>query len=866
MATSPENWDRVKDLFEAALERDPEQRSAYLRQNASDPGVREEVERLLVEHDQASGFLSSPAFEGLQFQPKQSEHRFLPGEVLAGRFRIVRFIAAGGMGEVYETQDLELRENLAIKTIKPEVLRQSNALERFRREVHLARKVTHSNVCRVFDLFRCKSQASNADREVVFVSMELLEGESLSERIRRVGSFAPQEALPLIAQMCAGLAAAHHVGVVHRDFKPGNVILVPDGESGQVRAAITDFGLALRSGGDESWTADFITLRGFCGTPAYMAPEQIESSEVTSAADIYALGLVIHEMMTGVLPFASQTPMAMLVRRMHEPIPSPRLLTPNLDTAWESAILRCLDREPGNRFHTVEELVQALEKAMKLRCQNPADFRTDLQRLRRNADSGKSSGEEQARPLTAIPTGSTDQSIVVLPFINMSSDPENEFFADGITEEIINALAQIEDLRVAARTSSFSFKGTHVDLRTVGSRLNVTTVLEGSVRKSGNRLRIMADLISIADGCHLWSERYDRELQDIFEVQDEIAKTIADRLKVTLGAGRQKRLVRAGTKNLEAYQLYLRGRFHWNRRTRVGIGKAIEYFRLAILNDPEFAPPLVGLAECHIIQGVYGTHEPHKVFPLAKDAIFKALAIDPQAADAHCAAGCIQAVYDWDWAGAERSFRRALDLEPNCSTTHHWYAVNYLIPRSQFEDACIHLRLARDSDPLSLVINSTVALESYFERHYDQAVAGYLGVLEMDPTFGVAVFFLGQAYEEKRMLPEAITAFERAVVLTERSPETVAALARAYALAGRLKDAHTLLNELQQMSLSQYVSPILFAQLMLALGERTHAIQFLQNGIEMRATDITWLGVRPTFDSIRNDEDFCAICASVGLP
>jgi eukaryotic-like serine/threonine-protein kinase len=863
VATPPEDWDGVKALFKGALERRPEQRSAYLLENAANQAVRQEVERLLAEHEQAGSFLSGPAFEGLQHQTNPLRHRFEPGGILARRFRIVRFIAAGGMGEVYEAQDLELRENLAIKTIKPGVLQQPNALERFKREVHLARRVTHPNVCRVFDLFRHVPDAHEADQEAVFVSMELLQGEALSQCIRRSGSLAPDEAFPVIAQIASGLGAAHRAGVVHRDFKPSNVVLVSDGNSALIRAVITDFGLA-RSGPDASWTADFNTLTGICGTLAYMAPEQIESSEVTSAADIYALGLVIHEMMTGVLPFASQTPLGMLVRRMHEPIPSPRLLKRNLDSAWESAILRCLDREPGSRFHTVEELVQALEKAMKLPYQSPAGARADL-RLSRNADSGQSSAEEQARSFATIPTGTTDRSIVVLPFGNLSSDPENEFFADGITEEIINALAQIEDLRVAARTSAFSFKGTHMDLRTVGSRLNVATVLEGSVRKLGNRLRIMADLVSISDGYHLWSERYDRELQDIFEVQDEIAKTIADRLKLTLGTGRQKQLVRAGTKDLEAYEFYLKGRFYWNKRTRVGIEKAIEYFRLAMLNDREFAHPLVGLAECHIIQGLYGTHEPHRVFPLAKDAVFKALAIDPQAVDAHCAAGCIQAVYDWDWAGAQRSFQRAFDLDPNCSTAHHWYAVNYLIPRSQFEEARLHLRIARDSDPLSLAINSTMALQSYFERHYDQAMLGYLGVLEMDPTFGVAVFFLGQAYEQKNILPEAITAFERAVVLTERSPETVAALGRAYALAGRIEDAGTLLNELQQISQSQYVSPILFAQLMLALGERTRAIQFLHKGVELRATDIIWLGVRPTFDVIRHDESFRAICAQVGL-
>jgi serine/threonine protein kinase/tetratricopeptide (TPR) repeat protein len=357
MSESPENAGRVEELFKAALELAPEQRSAYLRKTEMEAAVCEEVERLLFEHDQTTSFLSGPALQEVEFQPKRSTHRFSSGEILAGRFQVARFIAAGGMGEVYEARDLELQESLAIKTIKLETLQSSNALDRFKREVHLARKVTHPNVCRVFDLFRHKSETNE---EVVFVSMELLQGQSLSDRIRRAGPLSLQEVLPLIEQICSGLAAAHRVGIVHRDFKPGNVMLVPTGESARIRAAITDFGLAFRFGAEANLTTDFATTRGVLGTPAYMAPEQIEGGEVTSTADIYALGLAIHEMVTGVLPFASEPPLSMMLKRLHAPVPSPRLLMPSLDAAWESAILRCLEREPSDRFQTVEELVRAL--------------------------------------------------------------------------------------------------------------------------------------------------------------------------------------------------------------------------------------------------------------------------------------------------------------------------------------------------------------------------------------------------------------------------------------------------------------------------------------------------------------------------
>ena len=758
-------------------------------------------------------------------------------------YRIIEKLGGGGMGVVYKAEDVKLDRFVALKFLLDDVPRGPRARARFQREAKAASALNHANICTVHEIDEVNGQA--------FIVMEFLDGATLNHRIE--GRPLPlEQALDWGIDIADALEVAHGKGIVHRDIKPTNIFVTERGH-----AKILDFGLAklLPAGAAMNLSAmptasgsDELTQVGTAiGTISYMSPEQVRGEELDARTDLFSFGMVLYEMTTGVRPFPGETFGVIAEAILNRTPVAPARLNSDLPPKLEEVINK------------------ALEKIKKLRYQSAADVATDLRRLRRNTDLERSSGAGRARALTETPTRPTHQAIAVLPFTNMSSDPENEFFADGITEEIINALVQIADLRVAARTSAFSFKENHVDLQTVGSRLNVNTVLKGSVRKSGDRLRIMADLINVADGYHLWFERYDRQLQDIFAVQDEIAKTIAERLKVSLGAGKEQPLVRAGTKSLEAYQVYLKGRFHWNRRTRVGIDKAIEYFRLAMLQDPEFASPLVGLAECHIIQGVYGTHEPHKVFPLAKDAIFKALAIDPQAADAHCAAGCIQAVYDWDWAGAERSFRRAIGLKPNCSTAHHWYAVNYLMPRSQFEDACIHLRLARDSDPLSLVINSTMALKSYFERHYDQAVDGYLKVLEMDPTFGITVFFLGQAYEQKSMLPEAITAFERAVMLTERSPETVAGLGRAYALAGRLKEARTLLTDLQKMSLSQYVSPILFAQLMLALGEKTQAIQFLHKGVEMRATDITWLRVRPTFDSIRDDKGFDAICARIGL-
>jgi len=360
MRISPEQWERVKEIYETALECSPPQRAAFVHQQTKDDDVRAEVLRLLSESDSLGSFLSTPPFIDPQLNSKALLERLEPGKVLAARFRIVRFIAAGGMGEVYEAEDLALRENLAIKTVRPEILQQKNALARFKREVQLARKVTHPNICRVFDLFWHKETGGMPDEGVVFVSMELLQGETLSERIRRRGRFAPEDALPVIEQIASALEAAHRVGIVHRDLKPGNVILVSNGEDQRVRSVVTDFGLALRTKADANKSVELTTSHGLFGTPAYMAPEQIEGAEVTKQTDIYALGLVIYEMVTGKHAFPADTPLASAAKRLSEPLVSPKRFAPELSDAWEQTINRCLERDPSSRYTSAIDVPNAL--------------------------------------------------------------------------------------------------------------------------------------------------------------------------------------------------------------------------------------------------------------------------------------------------------------------------------------------------------------------------------------------------------------------------------------------------------------------------------------------------------------------------
>src|SRR5271167_992825 len=473
-------------------------------------------------------------------------------------------------------------------------------------------------------------------------------------------------------------------------------------------------------------------------------------------------------MVTGLLPFRGETAGLIFDAILNRAPVGPVRLNPDLPAKLQDIIHK------------------ALEKDRNLRYQHASEVRADLQRLQRQIDSGITSGEAQgpcAQPLASTSARAKHPSIVVLPFANMSSDPENEFFADGITEEIINALAQIEDLRVAARTSAFSFKGKQIDLRTVGESLNVTTILEGSVRKSGNRLRITAQLINVADGYHIWSERYDRALEDIFEVQDEIAKTIANRLKVTLRAEKQEPLVRAGTKNLEAYQLYLKGRFHWNERNVDGFQKAVGYFLEAIEKDPGYALAYAGLADAYNLASFLNVFPPTEMMPKAKAAAAKALEIDDDLAEAHVSLAYANFTYDWDWTASGKQFAQALALNPAYVSNHYYYPF-YLSALGRFREALAMANRALDLDPASPAASHLLAVVLYLSRQFDRAIEECHKTLEMDPKYAVAQAVLAQAYAGKGLYQDALSVLDKSPALRRGEPPFFALRGYSHARLG----------------------------------------------------------------------------------
>ena len=870
-ARAEERAAKARTILEGMLLRPEAERLDYLQASCgSDAPLRDEVERLLkTEHRGANG--ESPDTQAVPFgqrQPIYEPPRFPAGEILSDRFRIDRLLGRGGMGEVYEAFDLQLKEPVALKTIRSGATTDAT-IARLRYEVILARQVTHANVCRIFDLGRHKDPV--AGQEIVYLTMELLKGETVADRIKRVQRIPAGDALKIGEQMADALVAAHRASVVHRDLKPSNVILVRASDGKSDRAVITDFGLArlVEDAAHKQQTAPtLLTGSGeILGTLLYMAPEQIRSQPVSAATDIYAFGLILYEMLSGQRPFGEHSSLARIFKRLEGPPQSLQALLPGLNPDIDHLVMHCLAVDPAQRVAGAQELVEAIRQLSGQPLPAPASGRPPS--FHSGSASAISAISEAWRHPTLDPGSSSSAlqvPMAVLPFANLSSDPENEYFSDGLGEELMGALAKIDGLRLVARSSTQRFRGADHDVREVGRLLNVDAVLEGSVRRSGNRLRITVKLVDTANGYQLWSERYDRQMEDVFEVQEEIANGVAAQLRGHLSQGAESYFRRHRAQDIEAYNLYLKGRYFWNKRTPADLRRAVEHFQHATQTDANFAPAFAGLADSYVLLAMYGAAAPQEVFPQARQAIARALALDPKLPDAHCTDGCIRAVFEWDWPGAEQSFRRSLELGPHYATGHHWFAINYFVPMKRFEDARHHLEAARESDPLSLVINTTIGLELFFEGRSSDAIGEYRRVLEMEPSFALGYFFLAQALLLEQKHDEAIAALERAVELSGRSSETLAMLAYAQAVAGHPEAARVIQGEILQSSAGHYLSPVQMAQIQLGLGSKAEALDSLEKASEQRAADLLWLRLRPAFEPLRHEPRFIAIADAIGLP
>ena len=796
-------------------------------------------------------------------------------------YRIVEKLGRGGMGVVYKAEDTRLHRFVALKFLPDEVAKDPQALSRFEREAQAASALNHPNICTVYDIGKYEGQP--------FIAMELLEGQSLTSLIE--GKPLPTEELvDLAVQIANALDAAHSKGIVHRDIKPDNIFVTDLGP-----AKVLDFGLAkvapagqrVEAAAEMSATPtvtaqEFMTNPGVAmGTVAYMSPEQVRAEKLDQRTDLFSFGLVLYEMATGRRAFSGASQGVVFEAILNRAPAAPRLFHPELPPK-------------------LEEIIQkALEKDRTLRYQSAADLRADLQRLRRESSSVEPAVSPRVVPTWRAPRGwplaaagtlvallvvllglnlgglrnkilvsiegGGIHSLAVLPLQNLSGDKEQDTFADGMTEELINSLAKIGSLRVISRTSIMTYKGERRPLPEIARKLNVDAVVEGTVLRSKDRVRITAELIDAASDKQMWAQSYERDLHDIFNLQSEVAQAIAREVKVKLTPDEEARLRDVRRVAPEAFDAVVRGRYLWNKRDEESLRKGLEQFRQAIDVDPTYAAAYVGLADCYNALGYSNYLSPEDSFPRAKAAALKALELDPTLADAHASLGYATMYFDWNFQQAESEFRRAIELNPNAAIAHQWYA--YLLTAMERPaEGLAEIERAQKLDPLSVPINTDMAFTYYYTGRSEEAVRFVKTALEMNPKFPLGHFWLGRIYTSQGRYDDAIAEFTKVGALRSWQP-TMAALGFLYGVWGKPVEARRILDEFdalvkQDRYRSSYAVGVVYA----GLGNRPETFQQLESAYAERSHWLVWLNRDPRWDSVRNDPRFKDLVRRVGLP
>ena len=748
---------------------------------------------------------------------------------LAGRYTVERELGRGGMSNVYLADDLKHRRKVAIKVLRPEVgilLGQ----ERFSREIRVAAGLTHPHILPLYDSGAAGHPGGGED-DLLWFSMPYVRGETLRHKLSRERQLPVEEAIRLVRQVASALDYAHAHGLIHRDIKPENILLH------EGVAMVMDFGIAYAGGeagkrvsgegedieGESRLTGTGITL----GTAAYMSPEQAAGERVLDArSDVYSLSCVLYELLAGEPPHTGASPMAVMAKRFTEPPPRVRRLRPQVSSALEQAIARALAIDPADRFSTAKAFADAL--------------------------STQANGEVRS------------PSVAVLPFLNLSTDPENEFFADGITEDVIAHLSKIRSLKVISRTSVMPFKKREQSLKEIGAKLDAATLLDGSVRRAGSRVRIVAQLIDADTDRHLWAETYDRDLTDIFAIQTDVALQIAGALQTELSTEEKRRIRKQPTDDVQAYQLYLMGRHCLVRWTKEGVEQALEYLEQAVARDPEYALAYATMAYAYadMATGVAGALPPAEAYERAKAAVVRALEIDAGLAEAHAVSGYLKYISDYDWPGAERELKLAIELNPNSGEAYDFYGL-LLAALERYEEAIQMQRRAYEVDPLAHRMD--IATTFLRAGRYDEALAAVNRVLAVDPHFALAHVTLGWAYLLKGMTDQGLAELEKAVALSPESTLYMGQLGQAYGRLGRFGEARDVLSRLEEMSSRRYVSPYHLAYVYTGLGEQDRAMDMLERAYEERAGGIFGIKGSFLFTSLRGHPRFQAMLRNMNL-
>lgn len=772
------------------------------------------------------------------------------------------------MGEVFRARDSRLGRDVAIKVLPQHLADSKSALQRFEREARAVASLSHPNVVALFDF--------GVSANEPYVVTELLEGGTLRAHLHS-GEFPWRKAAEIGAAAAEGLAAAHAKGLVHRDLKPENIFVTSDG-----RVKILDFGLARSvvptpEEQDSLPTAELQTEPGtVMGTAGYIAPEQLRGEPATGVSDIFSLGCVLYEMVTGNRAFARETAPETLTAILRDEPPGIGLSGKQVPAELARIISRCLEKNPSERFQSARDLAFAL-RALALSTANlefVAPPSREHPRPHRRLWVGfaviagvLASGFVAFLALRGASTlrssGKID-SVAVLPFINGSGNQDSEYLSDGITETLIHSLSQAPGLKVMSYAAVSRYRGSAADPAKAARELNVDAVITGRVTQRGELLSISAELVNPRDNSQLWGESYNAKMTDIFTVQEQLARRIAEGLRLRLTAPQQRRLTRQHTLDPEAYKLYLQGRYHWNKRTGAGLRRSVDYFEKAIETDPQYALAYAGLADAFALLGPYGVMRPADAAPRARAAAERALAIDPELAEAHTSLALVSYRYYWKWTEAEDGFRRAIAFNPSYATAHQWYG-EYLTILGRFAEGEREIRKAQELDPLSLIINSDVATNYFLSRRYDEAIAQYKRTLELEPNFPLSRVLLGATYLEKRENQLALEQFHKAVEL-DNFADFLAFLGYGYARSGMSGEAKKILVRLDEQSKSRYISPVDYAVIYVGLGDRDKAFEWLERAVDERADWLVYLKVEPVFDSIRDDPRFAAILKKMNFP